>query len=178
MKILLMTLGLLSLNVYAQNFPANHCEVFVDKVATLTGPHQAATVHFFIKTLNSRLDSPIKEVGFHYHVTTHYSLSPVTSPWRDEVATVYNYAKDYFYIDLNIAHEYGFNDYVGSFYVKTTKGTTYWLKTKDGRDMDVTRSTFDWIVSMQNGLTNSLDPKQAMATQNSELSYFNPQNCY
>lgn len=178
MKTLLYALTIFSISAHAQNYPAKHCEIFIDRVATLTGEQHSSIILFFIKTLNHRLDSPVEEVGFRQQSKSLYAGSLSVSSWKNDLAKTYKYSPDYFTLAYTTSHDFGSTDYIGSFYVKTRKGTYYWLKTIDGDNFEIDKGTFNKIVSFQGHQTNSLDPDLAAPTQHNELSYFNPSNCY
>ena len=178
MKALLLALTIFSFNAHAQNYHAKHCEIFIDRVATLSGNQHSSIILFYIKTLNARLDSAIEEVGFRQQSKSLYAGSMSISNWKNDLAKNYKYSSDYFTLAYTTSHDFGSTEYVGSFYVKTIKGTYYWLKTAEGDNFEINKGTFNKIVSFQGRRTNSLDPDQAAPTQYNELSYFNHSNCY
>lgn len=53
-----------------QHIDATHCEIFIDRIGISRSSHGSVTAHFFIKTVNARLDAPITEVGARTKRTT------------------------------------------------------------------------------------------------------------
>lgn len=111
-----------------EHYPASNCEIFVDRVGLSTSSHGSITAHFFVKTLNDRLDSPIAEVGVRTQVTTRTMRDTFVGDWGDLRAVSFFGAPDYFQITQNLSSEYSSNRMQSAFYVRTTKGTTYWVK--------------------------------------------------
>jgi hypothetical protein len=122
-----------------KNVDATNCEVFVDKVQPILDSHGARAEELFIKTLNSRLDGPIAQVGIRYRMHDPSNACRDNSALNDcdtvgkvtEVtADRFQGAKDYFSLFLEIGDDFTFpHQYEGVIFVKTTRGTTYSFKT-------------------------------------------------
>ncbi|MEK6772902.1 MAG: hypothetical protein AABY64_03085 [Bdellovibrionota bacterium] len=134
--------------VSAADYPANHCEIFVDKVAAWSGTSGYAGLTFKIKTLNSRLDGAIKSVGYYSIVRSNPQIAAFckahppsngnsndcnyVDKWIVRPAQAF-FGQDYFSIDFVLYHQYDFvHVFEGAFVVETVKGTRYWLNPAKG----------------------------------------------
>lgn len=137
MRTIILVLALLATPAFAGNhFDAKNCEIFVDKVKAPTSSHGIHGMVFFLKTLNDRLDGAIAEVGLRatQSYTDQHSPDPYVTPWQDYPAARYLGASDYFEIEVALGSDFSEAWAEGVFYVRTTKGTTYWLKPSSGKN--------------------------------------------
>lgn len=146
--IVFLSLFGMALSAFAADYNANHCEIFVDKVAAWSSTYGYTGVTFKIKTLNARLDGAIKMVGYrsilrstpkivnfcinHPPANGNSNNCDSIGKWVDRQAFAY-FGSDYFKIDLELSHDYTFEHvYEGAFFVETVKGTRYWLHPAQG----------------------------------------------
>jgi hypothetical protein len=164
-----------------ENLQANNCEVFVDKISAYYGEHGSVSLKLYVKTLNYRLDGAITEVGFRnrMNVKRFFSGTNEEIGWTNVLLESFVGAKDYFELSLpNIASDYGSIEIEGAIYVKTDKGSYYWFKPGD-TNFIINSKTFMMVAYKYNGKVNdSADLEHAVSTQNGNLPYFNPKNCY
>lgn len=120
------------------NYPANNCELFIDKAANVyteqfgrSGPHAEATLNLFIKILPGRLDSQLRSVSF-------YGQHLTTGKYDYIQAQSWNGAKDYFKIEI-------LDEMIGSFYVETLRGTRYWFNAQNGQNFHFDEQVLDQL---------------------------------
>ena len=161
------------------HYTANHCEIFLDKLEVSNGSHGSSMIMPFVKILPSRLDAPVAEVGFRYTTDSlRYSdHSHVITPWHDEVLTSSSPVRDYWTTPWGymVTSDFGSATFQGSFYVRTTAGTTYWARNNKGGDF-----VFDlnaWHILFGYGSTAG-SYHYGVRTQRNDLRYYNPNACY
>lgn len=161
------------------SYDANHCEIFVDKVVPHSTTHSMNEYIFYVKVLPSRLDSPIKEVGFHTRKDGSAQNGPLNQEWTDYKLTPHFGASDYFYLYLPVSSDHGTASYQGVFYVRTLNNTTYWLNSA-GQNFTFNARTFDNLVRLGGRPQGYADsPEYGLATQTvSALRSLNPNRCY
>ncbi len=177
-------------SVFAADYDANNCEVFVDKVAAWGGSHGYRGLTFKIKTLNNRLDGAIKSVGFRSFVHSNPSVVDFCSKhpasngnsngcvsvgkWINRPAFEY-FGSDYYKIDLELKHDYNFEHvYEGVIYVETVKGTRYWLKTAHGGNFFVDENMRSDLIRRGSG--GYYRQGKDMSTADN-FEYLNPSRC-
>jgi hypothetical protein len=163
------------------NFPAHHCEVFVDRVHPHFDSHGVEVITLYFKTPLDKLASRggVKSVGFHAQAVTQGATSN-TSDFSDIVARPFVNAKDYWEIDLDIESDFTpATTYTGAFYVEATDGTRFWVNATAGD------RNFFVDPNMVQNLAN-LRPQGFFATENGpdtsivavdEFPYLNPGEC-
>lgn len=151
------------------NVDAHHCEIFVDKVAVVSGTFGYEGVDVYVKVLPGRLSEDLLEVGF-YGKTC---VKGACGGWSELPLDAHAGAKDYFVARLQT---YGWRDgeqtHVGSFYARTRDGRTYWLNSHGRSQENFTfdRGTYRWFRDLSDG---------ALTTQAEEaLRYLNPDRCF
>lgn len=157
---------------------AKNCEIFVDRVATYSSSHSAHGLTVYLKVLKDRLDSEPAEVGARSKSTSQAIVSgglqsqPEVQDWSDESFENYFGATDYYKRFFSLGSEFERKSHETVFYVRTTRGTTYWFKRSDGQNYYLNDTLF-YATRNVNGLGESIP------TQNNEaLGYLNPQRCY
>jgi hypothetical protein len=158
---------------------ARHCEIFIDKITPYQGSHAYRASAFYVKTLNSRLDGEIAEVGF-WHSETDVRTGQV-SAWNKSVLRSFMGAKDYFLMDLGFSSDYGGRTYTGNLYVKTDKGTTYWAKPfgSGSENFIFDNVTHDNVMNAGHMSYNyNSRAENGVSTQIPALKYFNPDKCF
>lgn len=123
------------------DYRARYCELFVYDLVTSTGPFGARILEFHIKTLNDRLDGPIREVGFHY--VGRVNAKNGLSFQEQQIERAIRRNNDEFIVNLTVSHDDASIEYSGSFFVRTFRGTTYWLNTREGSDFYLDLRTFN-----------------------------------
>lgn len=176
--------------VFAADYRANNCEVFVDKVAAWSGSHGYRGLTLKIKTLNDRLDGAIKMVAFHSMVHSSPKVldfcakhpaangnsngCPNVGKWISRPAHPH-FGSDYFKIDLELKHDYNFEHvYEGVIFVETVKGTRYWLKTGHGGNFFVDENMRSDLIRLGSG--GYYRQGKDMSTADN-FEYLNPSRC-
>ena len=179
--LLSLVASLFSTNLFAADYKARNCEIFIDRALVVSGSHAAKTLVLFIKTLNTRLDSAILEVGFYNQETKigPRTQTPTTSPWTSIVGRNFPNANDYFIVSIPVSNDYLNAQYEGAVYVKTVNGTTYWAQANDEKNFVFTKQTADYLLSKMGYMpAYDFDVLRALNTQRSDLNYFNGSRCY
>jgi hypothetical protein len=182
MKFLMtLVLSLFSLHSIAAHYEANNCEIFIDKIKTNSGSHGYHGLTFYLKTLNSHLDSEIEEVGFRSKTVDNSSNE--SRDWNNKILIPFYNAKDYWTFNLNISHDWGYLTHEGSFYVKTKNGTYYWAKPTRAPEqtenfMFDSNTYYNILREMRPGTEYSSTDSDAVATQIPTMKYYNPKSCY
>ncbi|HXH76208.1 MAG TPA: hypothetical protein VNJ08_14655 [Bacteriovoracaceae bacterium] len=149
MKILTLVLAtclfFLARTFAQSDYRANYCEVFIPEVTKTTGPFGAKVLLFHIKTLNDRLDSGIKEVGFLYKSLIKAKDGSAFEQHLTERAIQTN--DNRFIVFLPVSHDDAQIEYEGNFYVRTKNNTTYWLNPREGRDFYLNQNTYNQLDS-------------------------------
>jgi hypothetical protein len=146
------------------HYEANHCELFIDRLSLWYGSHAIKTLVINLKNANPRLDGEIVEVGFR---------SPTYSgEWKNQHAQ--RISNDYFRFEITLGGgDYGqYSTTIGSFYLRTSKNTYYWLHPDHNTRSDFIfdKSTYDdLILEGMNGHTPD--------TREGRLVHFNPDRC-
>lgn len=156
-----------SQSVFAADYPAKHCELFVDQVAAWNSTYGYSGMTLKIKTINERLDGAVKEVGFRSIVRSTPQIKDFCQrynpdngyandcyqldQWVDRPAREF-FGPDYFRIDLVLKHDYTFEHvFEGAFYVKTDKGTRYWLNPAGEQNFFVDRNMYQNLLDLGSG---------------------------
>ena len=163
------------------HYNANHCEIFVDKILGTSGSHYSSGVAIFLKVIPSRLDSPIKEVGFHSIRTGRDMSGELKEAWQDRILGSHVNSSDYFYFSSPLMHDFGIYAFEGVFYVRTTSGTTYWLKPRNGsQNFKIDSSLGAQVIHAQGGRSSYMTdaPQYGIQTQGTAFSFLNPDGCY
>ena len=110
-----------------ENYPANHCEIFVDRVdVNGWGSHGDHGYVFKIKILPERLDGDVTEVGVRSKAEGHSSGRPVRRDWGNSPLELIG-GNDYYKHYIHGNNSFSDIETQFIFYVTTSKGTTYWL---------------------------------------------------
>lgn len=156
------------------NYRATNCELFIDKIAAVTGSHGYKGLNIWVKTLNTRLDGEIAEVGFQNLSNT------ISWKWQDLPLTSHFGSADYFTITLPITTMWMTESaiYEGTFYLRTKNWSTYWIKNIYGNDFVFDLNAFD-ILEKKTGFINySGTTDSGVPTQRGDMTYYNPGVCY
>ncbi|MDZ4660562.1 MAG: hypothetical protein SGJ18_02965 [Pseudomonadota bacterium] len=176
--------------VSAADYPANHCEIYVDKAAAWSSSYGYAGVTFKIKTMPSRIDGAIKQVGFHSIVRSTPKIEAFckahppsngnsndcdfVDKWMDRPAQSF-FGPDYFRIDFELYHMYTFDHiFEGVFYVETVKGTRYWLAPASGGNFFVDQNLRSNLLSLGSG--GYFKQGKDLSTAD-VFDYVNPSHC-
>jgi hypothetical protein len=179
MKLSIMAVAsLLAGSALAQKHVQATSQAWVDKVGITRSSHGLAIIKPFIKARLGALDGRIVEVGFRNQekgVTTS-TRQPYTYPWTNRPA-VSKHGNDYFGFEIAVGSDFHQASATGPFYVKTDRGTYYWVKAKGGKDFTFDQNAFDNVVRKK-GSAWQLDwtPATAVPTQNKGGfgQYYNP----
>jgi hypothetical protein len=165
---------------------AKNCEIFVDRAGAIVGEHGGTRVHFWIKTLNGRLDSQIKEVGFHglqkwdaTGTACDANDCNLKGKWADYVATPFEGASDYFELDFYLTDDFMVHrSFEGAFFVRTQKGTTYWANASSSTNKNfvVDENMFEHLWPLQSAPLFSADPSQSVVVAD-RFPYLNAGSC-
>jgi len=160
------------------HYPANHCEIFVDKLEVSRGSHGLIAITPYLKVLRERLDSDVEEVGFRNQSTSiNHSGTHNYGLWTDEKLNSASPIGDYWTLPwgLAIGSDFGSSIYEGAFYVRTKNGTTYWAKTDKQENFVFDYNAWNFLVKFSNF---NYSWKTSVKTQVPELRYYNANNCY
>lgn len=109
------------------HYSARNCEIFVDKIGMTTGSHGSASVHVFIKTTNSHLDSRIVRVGARIRATHRSQSGTNVLDWTNDTVPSFVGSSNYFEFSRSLGSDFGSSSYDTAFFVQTERGTFYWL---------------------------------------------------
>ncbi len=162
-----------------EHFDATHCEIFVDRLVVSRSSHGSAVVTPYIKILPERLDGEVQEVGYRSPSKTlgqNGGWDYAQSEWKSTPMLSVSPVNDYFTIDwgLMVGSDFGSTDYEGLFYVTTTKGTTYWVKSSNQGNFFFNGDVFSGLWSKTSGWAYA----RPLSTQTDSMRFYNPQNCY
>jgi hypothetical protein len=170
----------------AVDYPASHCEVFVDRVGAYRTSHAYASLFFYLKTLNWRLNGPIASVGFHGRMllsngatcpSTDYACQADFNVWRDYPASAYMGSADYWSLNLVIDSDFiAERYYEGAFYVRTTQGTTYWVNPWGGGNFFLDRNMHTNVEASLGRAAYSQSTQDSINTAD-RFPYLNPGSC-
>ena len=152
---------------FANEYPANNCELFVDRIEARYSGHGNFKINFLVKTINERFgEAKIVEVGALDVVTNQELLVELEGGdnyWRLEMYKPYQ-SLDYGTI---------------AFFVTTTKGDTFWFP-GDYQNIHVTQEMYDTVTKIGNQAWGATSIKtQDFKVQHSKLlSILNPQRCW
>jgi hypothetical protein len=153
---------------------ATSCELFIDKIVAYQGSHALRAVHFWVKTLNDRLDDDVVEVGLRARI-----IGAGAQTWHDRAMPRFFGASDYFDIAFSVSSDFGRTQYEGALYARTAAGTTYWFKPASGGNYFFDINTHDNVMyAMQRSSNYDSSINAAVSTQRDDLAYFNPGLCY
>ena len=182
-----MTVGFASAEGFGEDgiskgahYPASNCEIFMDKISAQFGSHAYKGFNIWVKTLNSRLDSDIVQVGFRYKLAGNggYDHTLTNTDWLEMALTPFMGSRDYYKLSLNVSSDFFQGSYTGAFYVRTANGTNYWLKTANGGDFVFDVNGYNNVSNAMGGMTHySSDINVAVPTQRSDMYYYNPGMC-
>lgn len=163
----------------AEHFDANHCEIFIDKLVVSRSSHGSAVVTPYIKILPERLDGEVQEVRFYSTSKTfgqNGGRDYAQSEWKSTPMLSVSPVNNYFTIEwgLMVGSDFGTTNYEGLFYVKTTKGTTYWVKSSNQGNFIFDPDVFSGLWSQTSGWAYA----RPLSTQKDSMRFYNPQNCY
>lgn len=156
---------------------ATNCEIFIDKITPYASSHAFRGANLWVKVLPGRLDGAIVEVGFRNAQRGSNWNGPTSRDWANDRLGAFFGATDYFQTNLPFGSDFGSNNYVGAFYLKTDKETYYWAKSPQG-DFTFDRNTYNNVMNVKGVAYNysgAID--QAVPTQQAGMEYFNPQGC-
>ncbi len=181
---LFLTLALSPVSAFAgANYDAKNCEIFIDKFEMSRSSHGVIAITPYVKVLKSRLDGAIVAVGLYNQTTTTYNNngSPQVNktPWRDDLTfSSVSPTDDYWslYSGFAVHSDYSSNVIEGVFYVRTDKGTTYWVKSSEGGNFTFDANAWQNLVNLPGSAKSAY--LWSVSTQRPELRYYNPQNCY
>lgn len=169
----------------AADYPASHCEVFVDRVGARNDSHAYNSLFFYIKTLNWRLDGPITSVGFHGRAllanggtcaSTDYQCISVVNIWKDYPAEAFMGASDYWSLNLVLGHDFTARRYFeGAFYVQTANNR-YWVNPAGGGNFYLDSNMFLNVRDAFGSPVYSQSPQNAINTAD-RFPYLNPGAC-
>lgn len=182
MRFILSILTLVSLSSASfagTHVNANNCEIFIDRIMVSTSSQGSATILPYIKILPFRLNGQVEEVGFRNTSETfsYQNHSSSTRPWSNALFFNTSSSRDYWAPSWSymVSSEYGRTTFTGSFYVRTSSGTTYWAKNAHGGDFVFDINAFNIL----SNFGNRGDGYEAtINTQRSDMRYYNPKNCY
>lgn len=170
----------------AVDYPASHCEVFVDRVGAYRTSHAYASLFFYIKTLNWRLNGAITSVGFHGRMllsngatcpSTDYACQADVGVWKDYPASAYSGATDYWFLNLVIDSDFiPERYYEGAFYVRTNQNTTYWVNPSGGGNFFLDRNMHNNVEASFGGSAYSQSVSTSINTVD-RFPYLNPGSC-
>jgi hypothetical protein len=174
----------------AVDYPASHCEVFVDRVGAYRTSHGYSSLFFYIKTLNWRLDGPIASVGFHGRMMLANGATCASAPsgdygcqadynvWKDYPASAHAGSADYWSLNLVIGNDFILERYYeGAFYVRTTQGTTYWVNPWGGGNFFLDRNMHNNVQASLGRPAYSISIADSIRTAD-RFPYLNPGSCY
>jgi hypothetical protein len=186
------TLLCLSSQAYALNhYPANHCELFIDQVTSWNSSHVSNGIAFYVKTLNDRLDSPIKQIAFHFQIlktpeavafcarsgSEHATDCDRFGVWQTVELSAYQGAQDYWQLGLVLKHDFTFEHKIeGVFYVETFKGNRYWVKAAGDSNFMIDMNLKRDIDRLRGHTAFGSDINEAIRTSD-RLPYLNPTLC-
>lgn len=160
------------------HYGAANCEIFVDQIETSNSSHGTHSANFYVKTLNDRLDGAVAAVGMRVQTTQQTHGQPVsTGKWTDQTFAPYFGAADYFEGSFYFGSEFSTVTGVGVFFVRTVKGTTYWLRPRTGANYSFTDRLFYDIRALKDDPKYSYDAKIPTQAE-SVLRDYNPGVCY
>jgi hypothetical protein len=128
---------------YADSFPANHCEGFIDKARPIFFSQvDRKVLKLYIKTLEERMDSPVRAVVFRGNHVLCLSCNVSESggaagvqPY-DTSATRFVGSRDYFELEIPVAgtdsQRNAIRETVGRIVVISMFGTEYILPNSEG----------------------------------------------
>ncbi|MCC6747357.1 MAG: hypothetical protein IT371_06840 [Deltaproteobacteria bacterium] len=151
-------------------------QAWIDKVGISPGSHGLRYVKPYLKVQVALLDGPIAEVGFRNRETgENQGQRPYLRDWHNQRATK-QYGGDYFGFELGVSSDFHQGSFTGPFYVKTTKGTYYWVKAPGGKDFVIDRTAYDNAASLRRPGSADWDPATAIPTQRRDGfgGYYNP----
>lgn len=161
----------------ASDIQANNCEIFIDALQLGKSSHGSKNFRVYVKTLNNRLDAPIKKVGFAGHSVNSWQYGASQTNIDQELTLTGG--DNYFILFLSVSSDYGHSDYSGAFYVTTEKGTTYWAHGSVDNGNVAVDFTFDSNAFDSKFPSNSWGPAVTVNTQNGAYGgYYNMHNCY
>lgn len=171
------------------NVDANHCEVFVSRIGISSDvtSFDSRWVSIYLKVLNERIDGNVVEIGARAQRTVYHSLGSSTYEWQTLDSFPVAGRGDLLEIPFKVAvRNYTVQKYSNrqkyevAFFLRTDKGTTYWVKDSARRNFIVDENTYKNAAS-QLGFDEYNHPGYA-PLENSILSnefpYYNPGNCY
>lgn len=166
---------------FAGHLRSGNCEIFIDKIVPTTGSHGSASLYFYVKTLNAKLDGRIAEVGFRYKALHRGHGRSMEDGWQNLRLEPFANSEDYWMLSLPspVASDFGNSTFTGSFYVRTDRDTNYWFNAPDGADFVIDSTAFRNVFSALGkpySYSNTLE--NAVPTQQSSMSYYNPAQCY
>ncbi len=139
-------------------------QAWIDKVGACPSSHGLCIVKPYIKVDQKKLDGKVVEVGFRHQMTVKGVQGTSTLPWRNQ-PSVQKYGNDYFGFEVQVASDYHEGTVKGPFYVKTDKGTFYWIKT-NGQDFTFDRNAFKNVLRQKGSpYAYDWDPSTAVPTQ-------------
>ncbi len=170
----------------AVDYPASHCEVFVDRVGAYRTSHGYSSLFFYVKTLNWRLDGPIASVGFHGRMvlanggtcpSSDYACQADVGVWKDYPTSAYQGASDYWFLNLVLKHDFTVERYYeGAFFVRTTQGTTYWVNPSGGGNFYLDRNMHNNVEVSFGSPAYSQSVSTSINTAD-RFPYLNPGSC-
>jgi hypothetical protein len=185
---LLAVLLLISTKIYAQDYDASNCEIFVDQVSAWSGTYGYAGVSLFVKTLNDRLDGKIKQVGMYAQIQSTEAARKYCEKsnnkelndcnklgvWQDIKAQRF-FADDYNVIHIDLRHMNTFEHiWEAAFYVTTDKGVTLWFTPESDGNFFIDENMRGNILDLGSGGYRHYGKKINTADK---FIYMNPAKC-
>lgn len=184
----LLVLGL-SFGAFAQNLPADRCQIFISRVKTDPSSHNEMQMQVMVKVGWLGNGEFIQTVGFYQSVETrdlgndsscHWGIHAGRSPWTvvgpSSDTSETSYGEYEFYMDIHTGsvvsecEGFGFTN-IGTFFVQTNKNT-YWLNP----GMDSTQY-FYFDDTAVNNLDYHGGEDSWVSTTRDDLKYYNPLQC-
>lgn len=179
-----------SVSAFAENLPANNCQIFIRRLQAIPSSHGSAALNVVVKVNWLGDDEYIQNVGFYAtNLDTDLGNSPSCSwnarhsgSWYVQSASSVNmnsteYGEYLFRFQISSGSVAGecpgyFYSTAGSFFVETNKNT-YWLNPEMNpkKNFYFDYNAFQIIANKGGTYTN-------VFTDRNDMSYYNPQNCH
>lgn len=167
--------------------------VWVDKIAPSRSSHNLRQITPYVKvrlpkTINHKGKTlevgEVAEVG--WHRVKDGSLSYAQDGWRDQALQSFMGSKDYFSHSVTVSHGLGLSWGLerGAYYVRTTKGITFWHKPSnrwgddyyyDTNAANILEGIWTKAFPGQGSQNYNAGPHRAIPTQRSDMRYYNPE---
>ncbi len=167
-----LTLAVVSTPAVAETYPANHCEVFIDKVAVGSrGQSYHGSMHFEleVKVLKERFTEDVVGV-----VVSQVSTSNETEYYVDRLAD------DHYSIWFRVGgyHPVRYGTYEISISAKTASGKMYQVMSSTGNTLTFDQTAYENVKDQGYHYYNPYF-NAVSSTQDGQFGgYYNPRNCF